>query len=106
MPRSPRRESDLDRFADFIDRLTRDVTEPGRVTVLAVNEPAGRARYQECRIRGRLEAKGFGPEEADLEYQVRRDYWPAVGQVLPALIHVERPERTEILWDRVQPRGE
>ncbi len=94
-------ESELDRMADFLDRLTRDTTARGTVTVLAVNDLAPRGRYQTCRIEGRIVAKGFGPEDVDLEYTVQRDYWPAVGAVLPADVHVDRPERTEILWDRL-----
>ncbi len=94
-------ESELDNAAEWLDRLTKDRTEPGTVTVRSVNEPAKRPRYQECRIEAVIEAPGFGPLEQDLEYMVRRDFWPSAGDVLPATVHVERPERTEIDWDAV-----
>ena len=96
-----KRESGIDRIASILERMTRDVVERGTVTVLAVNEPAPRGRFQTCTIQARVEAKGFGPEEVELEYTLRRDHWPVVGAVLPADVHIEQPEHTEILWERV-----
>jgi len=98
-------KGDLDRIAEFLERVTRDRTEPGTVTVLSVNEPAPRGRYQDYRIEGSLASEGFGPEEIVLEGRVRRDHWPQVGQALPALVYLDRPDRSEILWDRVPKRG-
>ena len=95
---------ELDSAAEWLDRLTKDKTAPGRVTVRAVNEVAAKPKYQTCRIEGTIEAKGFGPVEQELEYTLRRDAWPAVGDVLPATVHLERPERTEIHWDSVVRR--
>ncbi len=96
-----KRVSQRDRMANFLERLTHDRTARGTVTVLTVNEPALKGRYQTCLIEGRVAAEDFGPEDVDLEYVLRRDYWPAVGAVLPADVHVDQPEQTEILWDRL-----
>lgn len=95
---------ELDRAAEWLDALTRDRTERGTVTVRAVNEVAKKPRYQTCAITGLIEAPGIEPVELELEYTLRRDYWPAVGEVLPATVHVERLERTEIIWDLVPKR--
>ncbi len=46
-------------------------------------------------------AGSTSPTDVELEYTVNRDYWPAVGAVLPAHVHLDRPERTEIIWERV-----
>ncbi len=97
-------ESELDRAADWLDRLTHDRSKRGRVTVHSVNEVAKKPRYQTCTLIGLVEAPGFEPIEQELEYTLRRDYWPAVGDVLPANVHVERPERTEILWELVHKK--
>ena len=94
-------ESELDKAADWLDRLVRDKTARGRITILTINEVAAKPRFQEARITASIEAPGFGPVEQELEYMVRRDFWPAVGDVLPATVHLERPERTEINWDAI-----
>lgn len=90
---------ELENAAEWLDRLTKDRTEPGRVTIRSVNEPAAKPRYQTCRMETVIEAPGFGPVDQELEYTLRREYWPSPGDVLRALVHIERPERTEIDWD-------
>lgn len=97
-------DSELDEAAEWLERLVKDPTERGTVTVRAVNEVAPRPRYQTCRIEATIDAPAFGSVEQELEYMVRRDFWPAVGDVLPATVHVERPERTEIDWDLIAAR--
>jgi len=97
-------DSELDQAAEWLERLVHDATARGTVTVRAVSEAAARPRYQSCRIEATIEAPGYGPVELGLEYMVRRDFWPTVGEVLPATVHVERPERTEIDWDLVAAR--
>ena len=54
---------ELDDAAEWLDRLTKDKTAPGRVTVRGVNEVAAKPRYQTCRLETTIEAKGFGPVE-------------------------------------------
>jgi len=98
-------ESELDQAAEWLERFTKDATARGRVTILAVNEVAPRPRYQSCVMTVRVEAPGFEPLERELEYMVRREHWPSVGDVLPATVHVERPERTEIHWEQARPAG-
>lgn len=97
-------ESELDAAAAWLERFTRDPTERGTVTVTAVSPPAPRPRYQTCRMTATIEAPTLGSVEQELEYTLRRDFWPAVGDVLPATVHIERPERTEIDWDLVAER--
>ncbi|MBO9578532.1 MAG: hypothetical protein J7480_07165 [Microbacteriaceae bacterium] len=98
-------KSELDKAAEWLDRLVNDRTAPGRVTVVAVNEVAPKPRYQDCRMTARIEAAGLETVELELEYMVRREYWPAVGDILPATVHLDHPERTEIAWERVPKRG-
>jgi hypothetical protein len=74
----------------------------GKATVLSVNEPTGRLRYQECRMEVRLEADGIEPVVQTLESVLRREYWPAVGDVLPARILTTDVVQTEILWDALK----
>jgi len=97
-------ESELDRATEWLERLTHDQSQRGTVTVRSVNEVATKPRYQTCRIVGLIQASGFEPVEHELEYTLRREYWPEVGEVLPANVHVERPERTEIIWELVPKR--
>ena len=92
--------SEMDAAAEWLDRLTKDKTAPGRVTVLTVNEPAPKPKYQTCRFEARIEAAGFDTVEIELEYTLRRDAWPSVGDMIPATVHLERPERTEVDWER------
>ena len=96
--------SEIDAAAEWLDRLTKDKTEPGRVTIRSVNEVARKPRYQTCRIEVLIEAKDFAPLEQELEYTLRRDAWPMVGDVYPATVHVLHPERTEINWEYVPKR--
>lgn len=74
----------------------------GTATVLSVNAPTGRLRYQECRMHVRLEAAGLEPVEQPLESVLWREYWPAVGDVLPARILRTDTVQTEILWDALR----
>ncbi|HWL02959.1 MAG TPA: hypothetical protein VNQ52_11375 [Microbacteriaceae bacterium] len=97
-------DDELDEAAEWLERFVKDATERGTVTVRSVNEVAPRPRYQTCRIEATIEAPRFGSVEQELEYTVRRDFWPAVGDVLPATVHTEKPERTEIDWDFVPRR--
>ncbi|HWK19611.1 MAG TPA: hypothetical protein VNR37_02435 [Microbacteriaceae bacterium] len=99
-------ESELDQAAEWLERLTKDPTVRGTVTVLAINDVGARPRYQTCRIDAMIQAPGQDATEQQLEYTVRRDFWPAVGDVLPATVHLERPERTEVDWDLVADRRE
>ncbi len=96
---------ELDRAADFLERLTNDKTVRGTVTVRTINEVAKRPRYQSCTITGLIRGPGLEPVEQDLEYTVRRDYWPVAGEVLPAHVHVDHLERTEIIWELVPKRS-
>jgi len=97
-------ESELDQAAEWLERLVKDPTARGTATVRAVNDVARRPRYQTCILTATIQAPGLEPTEQRLEYMVRRDFWPAVGDVLPAIVHVERPERTEIDWDLIARR--
>ena len=103
MPEEPE-ESELDKAADWLERIVKDPTERGTVTVRRVNAVAPRPRYQTCRIEATIEAPIFGSVEQELEYTVRRDFWPNAGDVLPADVHIEGPERTEIDWDLIARR--
>ena len=92
--------SELDNAAEWLDRLTKDRTASGRITILTVNEHAPKPKYQTCRFEARIEAGGFDTVELELEYTLRRDAWPSVGDILPATVHLDHPEHTEVDWER------
>jgi hypothetical protein len=97
--------SELDEAAEWLDRLTKDRTARGRVTILTLNEVGPKPKYQTCTFAARIEAADFETVEIELEYMLRRDAWPSVGDIIPATVHLDRPERTEVDWERAPRRS-
>ncbi len=84
-------------LTDFIQRLFRDASEPGTAEILEVTPP-GKGRWQKCKVTAVVESEHFGPTTMTLDYVMHRDHWPQAGTRFPADVHIEQPDRTEILW--------
>jgi len=90
----------------MLERLTRDPMADawhGAVRILSLTAPAGRGRYQTCRMQLALEATGLAPENLDTEVVLDRRFWPDVGVVLPARISRSLPRQVEVAWDTLAP---
>ncbi|MFT4051894.1 MAG: hypothetical protein QM677_06545 [Microbacterium sp.] len=99
-PPEPEEESELEQTTRWLQRLTGDPMAdavPGRLTVLSASEPAGRGRYQECRLELRAEAEGI---RADIVFRgvFDRRRWPRPGIVAPARIARSDPREFEANW--------
>jgi len=89
--------NERDRLGGFLERLFHDRVVRGTAEILDASPP-GRGRWQKCRVTAVVEAEGYGPETVTLEYVMHRDHWPVPGSRLLADVHVDQPERTEIVW--------
>lgn len=91
-----------DEMAQWIERATRDPMADavrGRVTVVMVSEPEGRARYQECRLELRAEAPGVTARTVTTSAVFPRNRWPKPGDVLVARVSPSHEDAIEVAWD-------
>jgi len=89
--------NERDRLAGLVERLFGDKVVRGTAEIIEVTPP-GKGRWQKCKVTAVIMAEGFGPETMVLDYVMRRDRWPTAGARLAADVHVQQPERTEIVW--------
>ena len=86
----------------WLEKLTGDPladARPVRVRTVSVSEPAGRGRYQECRVGLVVEGKDAAPVEVSVVLPVKR--WPTVGLVLPARASRTHPDAIGVDWERL-----
>ncbi len=93
-------ENGTDRAASFLERLFKDRVERGTAEIIGVSDRSPKGRWQKCKIDVVVTAPGFGPTTMVLDYVMHRDKWPEVGKTFPADVHVEQPDRTEILFPK------
>lgn len=109
-PRSqptPAVEGEFAQAVRWLQRATGDPmadAAPGRLTVTKASDPAGRSRYQQCRLELLVafagdEASGAAPVVVAHEAVFPRKHWPEVGQVVPAMIARSDPRVFEAAWE-------
>ncbi|WP_431778710.1 hypothetical protein [Microbacterium aurantiacum] len=91
-----------DEMAQWLEKATKDPMADavrGRVTVVSVSEPQGRARYQECRVELRAEAAGIPQRTVSTEAVFPKNRWPKPGDVHAARISPSHEDAIEVDWD-------
>lgn len=88
-------------MALFRRRIKHPVEGTAQVVAVGAPPPAGSARAT-CELRLLVQAMGVPPTTVEhRERDAPADRWPAAGQTLPVVVDARRPDRLEVLWDRV-----
>lgn len=74
----------------------------GTAQVVAVTPPPPQEARGTCELRLLVQAVGVPPTTVEhRDRDAPTDRWPTPGQALPVLLDAGRPDRLEVLWDRV-----
>ena len=95
-------QSEIEQATVWLEKLTGDPMADavrGRVTIVAVSQPAPRPRYQECRVEMIAEAPGIPSTPVVQEVVFSTKRWPRAGVVLPARVSAADPRACEVVWD-------